>query len=365
MVIAKRYRRGVTLIETISIAVCISIFVSLAMPYLVHLRSQDERIVCANRVRQVTLAAHNFHDAYKRLPPATIGYSKAVESRSWADNPESEVYWKKVQNTSSLALTMPFMELMEHYRKISPIAFDMYTRLADYPERGRTEFEWQGAITGIDEVYPVSIDDFLCPADDLNDQSIKAIIATQPCVPVVDETPAMDATDLAGDIAIQYWPGKNDGGPKYTNYIACFGAMGGKALSDDEEDQRWVGAMTSRNRVTLETVTDGTSRTFMYGESLGEIVDGERTAAMSWIWGGGGRVSGHLQPHKAEHPINDEIKIFGNSRQSSGIGFGSKHKDTVNFAFCDGSVHAISTDIDIETLYQLASMKDGGTPIDF
>jgi len=83
---------------------------------------------------------------------------------------------------------------------------------------------------------------------------------------------------------------------------------------------------------------------------------------MSWMWGGLARVRGALPPHSFKHPDSDMMSIFGNQQYSSAVGFGSRHGDIVNFAFCDGSVHGINIEIHLETLYQLAGYQDGGRP---
>ena len=62
---------------------------------------------------------------------------------------------------------------------------------------------------------------------------------------------------------------------------------------------KWAGCMTGRQAVSLEQVSnlDGTSKTFMYGENLGDVGNiwgyitggiqpGVRPAAHSWCWGG-------------------------------------------------------------------------------
>ncbi len=97
-------------------------------------------------------------------------------------------------------------------------------------------------------------------------------------------------------------------------------------------------------------------------ESIGEIRHGQRSAAPSWIWGGGARACGFFDYDKPTHDTHPEIQMLGDSQFSSGVGFGSRHKDLV-MATCDGATHAVHGDIDWTTLYEIAGMQDGASPL--
>ena len=102
----------------------------------------------------------------------------------------------------------------------------------------------------------------------------------------------------------------------------------------------------------------------MYGESLGEIVDSERRAGMSWLWGGGARVTGNW-PFDSLDRDDEEVSIFGNVKNSSSVGYGSKHDAGINIGLCDGSVRNISREVNRKTLYEIAGAQDGGVPLNF
>lgn len=355
--------RGNALIDLVVFLACVSLLAGLAMPWLVQMRARKRLDHCTLQVRELCLGAHNFHDAFKSLPPATLGLDKAVHADVWATREESVDYWKNQQNSSFRLLVAPFMEWgRPYYEAVDPGAFNMFKSLAkirrDNPDFTAT---WQGDIDGIGEAIEERIESLLCPEDDLQERELPAIIATQPCQPV--EAEGMAAIDLANDIAMQTWQdSERPLGP--TSYLGCIGALGGRAMSGDPEDDKWQGAMSSRSRNQLHSIGDGTSMTLMLGESLGDIHEGERTAAQSWVWGGAGRISGLVGPHTGTHALQeDHIGILGDGQFSSAVGFGSKHDGTVTFALCDGSVREISRDIDWQVLYQLAARADGN-PID-
>ncbi len=363
----RHVKRGHALIDCILVVGCVSVLAGLAMPVLLQMRASSRLDTCQIKIRRICLAAHNFHDSSGRLPPATLGYRQQVDHEQWVSD-DSEQSWKRMQNSSSLLLMTPYMNLRNIFDSVDRIAVNLESSLHEYNEEQSGDFSWQGKITGMDVILPIMGSDveelnrFLCPADDLPDhQDIQTIIATQ--ATTVFEKSRMESNDQCLDIAVQYWPNEDDT-LFPTNYLAVTGATG-STWGDDIELNRWQGAMTFRNRNRLQDLRDGTSRTLMYGESLGEIFNGQRNSAMSWMWGGAGRITGN-QPFELDADFDaEETPLFGTAETSSGVGFGSKHDGTVVFALCDGSVRNISNTIDRTTLLQLAGTSDGGVPQGF
>ncbi len=63
--------------------VCGGILVALLLPAVQAAREAARRMECQNHLKQIALAMHNYHDAYKTFPPAFIADEDGKPIRSW------------------------------------------------------------------------------------------------------------------------------------------------------------------------------------------------------------------------------------------------------------------------------------------
>ena len=353
-------RAGISQIELVIVCIATVILSSLSIAAIRASRDEKQIATCKNKLRQLAVAAHDYHDANDRLPAGTLG---PVQTPT-VDQFENGL-WKDHQYTSSIALMLPFLEQQKIYKKVRLVAYDYRRSLEEHvsPDGDRL-YQWFGDLDGIFDAASEKLELAICPSDAKTlDAEVKTTVITQPTVSeqsrdAVDKMYTMDWHDNRIK-AMEQASGIGEVSLQRTSYLGCNGAHGA-GHSEIGDFSRFSGAMQVRAKASLIVISnqDGTSRTIMLGETIGEISEGKRVRVQSWFLGGLARGYGDV-PWLGE-PTEDN-PFFGTANKAAVYGFGSMHEKVVNFALCDASVYSFSRDIDKNVYMQLCGRNDGGS----
>jgi prepilin-type N-terminal cleavage/methylation domain-containing protein/prepilin-type processing-associated H-X9-DG protein len=374
-----RTRRAFTLIELLVVIAIIAILIGLLLPAVQKIREAAARTQCSNNLKQIVLAAHNYHTANNSLPP---GYDK--------------------QQLGVLVYLLPFLEQNGVYNSfpitgssLAGVPSANYTD--DYvpdPSNGGAPFVyppgdiytpyWRllpkqaAGLTPPAGTYPTNtnIPTFLCPSGHARSDYATFILNQDYMSPAVSGL----------------WPGYTAyygaaAFPSANQVVAPTNYVGLACIHDSNNYWAWgtpnsgstyATLLEYDTRSTLEMVLDGTSNTLLFGECngwlmsnfntqvFGESVPGIPTSGymgISWTagltWINYGLYNTGSQSAYAPGGASHWTYSGGVNKISYGPPNSAHTGGMMNFAFADGSIRPISPNIDFLTYCALAGYKDG------
>jgi prepilin-type N-terminal cleavage/methylation domain-containing protein len=92
---------GFTLVELLVVIAIIGVLIALLLPAVQATREAARKTQCSNRMKQMGLAIHNFHDSLGGIPPALV-----ADFRRSTCGDSSILSWKKPLYTSVLLILL-------------------------------------------------------------------------------------------------------------------------------------------------------------------------------------------------------------------------------------------------------------------
>ena len=299
-------RSGFTLVEVLVVIAIIAVLVALLLPAVQSAREASRRMQCANNLKQLALAAHNFESQHGRFPPGYIGEVAAKPILDAASN----------SYVGHMVFLMAFMELQSvsnPWFEKRDLNVDVFAKV---PNDSRYIRWSSGSYPNGDSLWDdhqVSISILQCPSDNVYENQTATVTELR--------TTPFSGT-MHGYTELTHL-GR-------TNYLGSAGRLGVGVSNRDP----FKGMFTNRSKTKTSDITDGLSNTIMFGEVTGSYSkSGTRERSLSWN-AGGQWTEWHRRVYNT--PWLKRVEKFS-----------SWHNRVLNFAMADGSVRSLSIEDDI------------------
>jgi prepilin-type N-terminal cleavage/methylation domain-containing protein/prepilin-type processing-associated H-X9-DG protein len=312
-------RQGFTLIELLVVIAIIAVLIGLLLPAVQKVREAAARAKCQNNLKQIGLAAHNYHSTTGYFPPGHLGSNlprDLTPGSPCLSNP-----W-----VGTLAILLPYLEQDNLYRQLQ-VDWNVDRTPNTGGPPGSPSAAWWLNTTNFN-LAKTKIAGFLCPSDSMG-----------------EDTPKYNVYYAFGEVAYTFY-GVRDAseasaaGPSIplgrTNYLSVEGAIGRTPEASGSGDKfysQYVGIFTRASKTKIESIHDGTSNTLAFGEGLGSFTrdaNGRNTGARErfWSWMGCSMVS--------YWGVKD-------TSDADWFTFGSRHPGVAMFCYADGAVRPVKT----------------------
>jgi len=314
-------RRAFTLVELLVVMAIVGIMIALLFPAIQAAREAVRKTSCQNNLRQIGIATLNYHDANRTLPAGNVTLTQGI---CRGDSLAGTVYPSE-DGANWLIALLPFMEESALHKTYSYHDFNEAA-----PNR---------------QVREAIVAAYVCPVDIETDQLL--VPASGPaCVPALN---------------LAYRPG---------SYRGMCGRSDGRQFIDSASFQNyprsWRGPIhtvgiggwsTERHR----NISDGLSHSILAGESSTRTNLTFRTF-WSYSYAHYSLSSATPQGRTLLGDYDECVASGGNgASQPCRRGWGSNHPASINFVFCDSSVHSLSPEVDLELFANLGTISGNET----
>jgi prepilin-type N-terminal cleavage/methylation domain-containing protein len=381
-----RWRPGFTLIELLVVIAIIAVLISLLLPAVQAAREAARRSQCRNNLKQIGLAAHNYHDVNQMFPPAFSMVAGPVLSQiicqcvttqnppyfNSYDDPNIHVWGERL---------LEYMEATTVYNRIcmnGPIFAPSclgFLGMKCYSQKNSGGCCTCGPARPAAAVVPA----FACPSSPRSSNPFF-------------ETPI--GASFIG-FPQPYWAGASDYTAVncYCNGLRC----AYNAMVSPNDPQRigscavrfgvlnWDTVRTGVLPVSIEQITDGATTTLFCAELAGrpdlwqrgtkkplsalvapDPLEPQPASNGGGCWGcidnGWANLFGSTFDGTAPAPTGATVACFINCTNQLRLGLYSFHPGTCGLAMCDGSSHMVSENISLIVFCRLLTYR-GRSPV--